>query len=206
MGFSSKNTRMGCHFLLQGPLGYAKYKLGLAKSICQQLNDHRGICHLPVRLQVAELWHPVREFRVENEALWAPGNRSLDCCHCSVSKSCLTLCNPMDYSSPAYPVFHYLQELAQTHVHWVSDAIQPSHLMSFPSPPALNFPSIRVFLFVCLFVLTKSQLFTSGGQSIGALASVLPMDIQDWFPLGLTGLISLLSKGLSRVFSNTIGL
>ena len=152
MGFSSKNTRMGCHFVLQGPLGYAKYKLGLAKSICQQLNDHRGICHLPVRLQVAELWHPVREFRVKNEALWAPGNRSLDCCHCSVSKSCLTLCNPMDYSSPAYPVFHYLQELAQTHVHWVSDAIQPSHLMSFPSPPALNFPSIRVFLFVCLFV------------------------------------------------------
>ena len=50
-----------------------------------------------------------------------------------------------------------------------------------------------------------SQLFTSGGKSIGALASasVLPKNIQDWFPLGWTGLISLLSKGLSRVFSNT---
>ena len=48
-----------------------------------------------------------------------------------------------------------------------------------------------------------SQLFTSGGQSIGALASVLPMNIHGWFPLGLTGLISLLSKGLSRVFSST---
>ena len=50
-----------------------------------------------------------------------------------------------------------------------------------------------------------SQFFTSGGQSIGvsALASVLPMNIQDWFPLGLTGLISLLSKGLSKIFSNT---
>ena len=48
-----------------------------------------------------------------------------------------------------------------------------------------------------------SQLFTSGGQIIGALASVLPMNIQDWFPLGWTGLISLQSKGLSRVFSNT---
>ena len=49
-----------------------------------------------------------------------------------------------------------------------------------------------------------SQLFTSGGQSIGTSASVLPMNIQDWFPLGLTGLISLLSKGLSRAFSRTI--
>ena len=49
----------------------------------------------------------------------------------------------------------------------------------------------------------KSQLFTSGGQSIGASASVFPMSIQSWFPLGLTGLISLQSKGLSRGFSNT---
>ena len=49
----------------------------------------------------------------------------------------------------------------------------------------------------------KSQFFESGGQNIGASASVLPVNIQDWFPLGLTGLISLLSKGLSRVFSNT---
>ena len=59
------------------------------------------------------------------------------------------------------------------------------------------FPSIRVF--------SISQFFASGGQSIGAsaLASVLPMNIQDWFPLGLTGLISLLFKGHSRVFSNT---
>ena len=48
-----------------------------------------------------------------------------------------------------------------------------------------------------------SQLFTSGGQSFGASASVLPMNIQGWFPLGLTGLFSLLSKGLSRVFSST---
>ena len=48
-----------------------------------------------------------------------------------------------------------------------------------------------------------SQLFASGGQSIGTLASVIPVNIQDWFPFGLTGLISLLSKGLSRVFSTT---
>ena len=58
-----------------------------------------------------------------------------------------------------------------------------------------SFPASRSF--------PMSRLFTSGGQCIGASASVLPMNIQDWFPLGLTGLISLLSKGLSRVFSNT---
>ena len=58
-----------------------------------------------------------------------------------------------------------------------------------------SFPASRSF--------PMSRLFTSGGQCIGASASALPMNIQDWFPLGLTGLISLLSKGLSRVFSNT---
>ena len=70
------------------------------------------------------------------------------------------------------------------------------------------FPCIRFFvcLFLFLFFLTKSQPFTSGGWSIGASASasVLPMNIHSWFPLGWTGLISLLLKGLSRVFSNTI--
>ena len=51
---------------------------------------------------------------------------------------CLTLCNPMDCSTPGLPVHHQLPELAQTHVHRVSDAIQPSHCLSSPSPPALN--------------------------------------------------------------------
>ena len=60
-----------------------------------------------------------------------------DCC-CSFSQSCLTLCEPMDCSMPGFPVFHYLLEFAQTHVHWVSDAIQPSHPLSSPSPPAFN--------------------------------------------------------------------
>ena len=53
-------------------------------------------------------------------------------------KSCLTLCNPMDCNIPASPVHHQLPEFTQTHVHWVSDAIQPSHPLSSPSPPALN--------------------------------------------------------------------
>ena len=56
----------------------------------------------------------------------------------SGTQSCLTLCNPMDCSTPGFPVHHQLPELAQTHVHWVGDAIQPSHLLSSPSPPAFS--------------------------------------------------------------------
>ena len=100
----------------------------------------------------------------------------------------------MDCSMPDFPVYHQLLELAQTHVHWVSDAIQPSHPLSSSSLPAFqtsgSFP--------------MSQFFALGGLSIAvsASASVLPMNIQDWFPLGLIGLISLQSRGLLRVFSN----
>ena len=59
-----------------------------------------------------------------------------DCC--SVAKSCLTLCKPMDCSTLDFPVLHYLLEFAQTHVHCVSDAVQPSHPLSSPSLPAFN--------------------------------------------------------------------
>ena len=93
-------------------------------------------------------------------------------------------------------VLHNLPEFAQTHIHWAGDAIQPSHPLSPPSPPALNLPQHQgLFQWV----------FTLCSQSIGASASafVRPVNFQDWFPLGLTGLISLQSKGLSRVFSNT---
>ena len=62
-----------------------------------------------------------------NTGLWG-------CCCCSVAKLCLTLSDPMDYSTPGFPVLHYLPEFAETHVHWVSDAIQPSHPLSSPSP------------------------------------------------------------------------
>ena len=57
----------------------------------------------------------------------------------------MTLCNPMDGSTPDFPILHYLSEFAQTHVHWVDDAIQPSRPLSPPSPPPSIFPSIRVF-------------------------------------------------------------
>ena len=62
----------------------------------------------------------------------------LICCHCSVSQLCPTLCDSMDCSMSGFPVLHHLLELAQTHVHWVSDAIQPSHPLSSPCPPAFN--------------------------------------------------------------------
>ena len=114
----------------------------------------------------------------------------------SVAQSCPTLCDPMNCSQPGLPVHHQLLEFTQTHVHWVSDAIPPSHLRS-PTSPVLSLSQHQS--------LPMSQLFTSGGQSIGvsALTSVLPMNTQDWSPLVWTGWISLQSKGLSRVFSNT---
>ena len=116
----------------------------------------------------------------------------------SVAQSCPTLCNPMNPSTPGLPVHHQLPESTQTHVHWVSDAIQPSHPLLSPSPPAQPFPASGSF--------QMSQLFASSGQSIGvsAATSVLPMNIQDGFLLGWTSWISLQSKRLSRVFSNTI--
>ena len=66
-------------------------------------------------------------------------------CCCSVTQLYLTLCDPTDYSMPGFLVLHHLPELAQTYVHWVSDSIQPSHPLSFLSPPALIFPNSRVF-------------------------------------------------------------
>ena len=116
----------------------------------------------------------------------------------SVTQSCLTVCNSMDCSMPGFPVHHQLLEPAQTHVHPVGDAIQPPHPLLSPSSLAFlqSFPASGSF--------PISRFFASGGQSIGvsALASVLPMNIQDWFPLGLTGLTSLQFKGLSSFFSN----
>ena len=63
----------------------------------------------------------------------------------SVTQSCPTLCDSMNCSTPGLPVHHQVLEFTQTHVHWVGDAVQPSHPLLSPSPPALNFPSIRVF-------------------------------------------------------------
>ena len=101
----------------------------------------------------------------------------------------------MDCSMPGFPVLHCLPEFAQTYIHWVNDAIQPSLLYPSSSCPE-SFPASGYF--------PISQPFTSHGESIRASASawVLRMNLQGWFSLGLTGLISLQSKGLSRVFSS----
>ena len=119
----------------------------------------------------------------------------LNCC--SVSQSRLTLCDPMDCSKPGFHVHHQLLRLLKL---MSIESVIPSNHFILCHPPLLLpliFPSIRISY--------NSRFFTSGGQSIGvsASASVLPMNIQGWFPLGLTDLISFLSKGLSRVFSRT---
>ena len=105
----------------------------------------------------------------------------------------------MDCSVQGFPIHHQLSEIAQTYVHRLGDAIQPPHPLSTLSVFHLS-QHQGIFFF-----LSVSQFFTSGGQSIGAeaSASVLPINIQGSFPLGLTDLISLQSKGLSGVFSNT---
>ena len=71
-------------------------------------------------------------------ALQSCPSAKLKCCCCSVTKLCPTLCHPMDCSTPGFTVRHQLPEFAQTHVHRVGDAIQPSHPLSSPSPPALH--------------------------------------------------------------------
>ena len=123
--------------------------------------------------------------------LWRRGSWNRCCC-CSVTKLCLTLCDPMNCSTPGFPVLYYLLEFAQTHFHWL---VMPSNhlilchlLLLLPS----IFPSISVF---------SNE--SAGGQSIGVSAStsVLPMNTQDW-SLQCPSWISLQSKGLSRVFSN----
>ena len=102
----------------------------------------------------------------------------------SVVQPCLTLCDPMDCSMPGLPVYQQLQEFTQTQVRWVGDAILASRPLS-PLFCLQYFPVSGSF--------PMSQLFAWGGQNIGvsASASVLPMNSQDWSPLGWTDWISL---------------
>ena len=103
----------------------------------------------------------------------------------SVAKSCPTLCNLMDCNMPGFPVLHHLKEFTQTHA---IESVMPNHLIL--CHPLLPLPA----------VFPSTRVFSSGGQSIGvsSSAAVLPMIIQGWFPLRLTGLISLLSRGFSK--------
>ena len=111
------------------------------------------------------------------------------------------LCDPMDYSMPGCPVHHQLPEPTQTHVHQVSDAIQPSHPLSSPFPPAFNL-SQHQGLFKWVSSSHQVAKILEFQLPISEFLKI-PMNFQDWFPLGWTSGISLQSKGLSRAFSNT---
>ena len=118
-------------------------------------------------------------------------------CCCSVTKLCPTLCNPVDCSTPGFPVLTISQSLLR--LMSIESVVPSNHLIL--CCPLLLLPSI----FSTSGSFPMSQRFTTGGQNFGASASasVLLMNIQDWFPLGLIGLIFLLSKRLGRVFSST---
>ena len=113
----------------------------------------------------------------------------------SVTQSCTTLCSPIDCSAPGPPVHHYLLEFPQTHVHWIGDAIQPSHpLSSLILPPSI-FPSIRVFSSESVLHIRwpKYWSFSFSISPSSEYSRLISFRI-DWLNL---------SKGLSRVFSNT---
>ena len=143
------------------------------------------------KLKLSEIWSIWSHFQIVL--------KTVEVQFSSVTQLCPTLCDPMNRSTPGLPVHQQLLESTKTRVHWVSDAIQPSHpLSSIPFSSCLqSFPASGSF--------PASQLFSSSGQSIGvsALTSDLPINTQDWSPLEWTGWISFQSKGLSRVFSNT---
>ena len=132
----------------------------------------------PTRLR-QYLGHKMAGFRLKQR--WEEGPDVVICC--SVARSHPPLCFPIDCSTPGSSALHYLPEFAQTPVHWVSDANQSPHPLSplFFLPSI--FPSIRVFY-------NEWALRIWWPKSIGASASVLPMNTEGWCPLGLTGLIS----------------
>ena len=120
---------------------------------------------------------------------------------CSVTQLCLTPCNPTDCSIPHCPVLLHLMELAHAQVHWVGDAIQPSHHLSFPSPPAFNLSQHQG---LCQWVGSSHQvakLLELQHQSFQWMFRTLQLALE--LPLELAGLISSQSKRLSRLFSNT---
>ena len=106
---------------------------------------------------------------------------TLSCC-CSVAQSCLTLCDPMDCSMPGFPVLHHLTELVQTHVHWVGDAIQPSHPL--PTPFAFNLSQHQgLFRWVTLCVRWPKYWSFSYSNSLSVEYSGLISFRMDWLDL-----------------------
>ena len=114
-----------------------------------------------------------------------------------VALLCPTLCDPMDCSMPGLPVHNQLPEFNQTHVHWVGDAIQPSHPLSSPFPPTSIFPSIRGFSDESVLHIRwpKYWSFSFSISPSNEYSGLISFRIDGW--------IFLQSKGLSRVFFNT---
>ena len=126
-------------------------------------------------------------------SLW--GNSPCCCCYWSVTQLCPTLCDPINCSTPGFPVLHCLLEFAQTHAHWVGDAIQSSHPLLPSSPQPSIFPSTMVFS-------NQLALHIRWPKYWNISFSISPSnEYSRLFSLGLTGLISFKFKGLSRVFS-----
>ena len=117
--YPSKNIGVSCHFLLQGLFPTKGSNSRLLRLLHWQVDS----------LPLSHMGSPYEYVQFS-----------------SVTQLCLTLCNSMNCSTPGLPVHHQLLEFAQIHVHWVSDAIQPSHPLSSPSPPAPN-PSQHQSLF-----------------------------------------------------------
>ena len=164
-----------CSFLLVVVLGLPWLNLGLALSLVAFLPTFLPYLFLSLlRTLVIRFWAHPRN----------PGWSHLCCCCCSVTKLYPTLCDSMSCSTPGFPVLHCLPKFAQTHPlsQWYHPIISSS-ATSFSFCPQ-SFPASGSF--------SMSQIFASGGQSIGTSVSVLPM--KGWFPLGLTSLISLQSK------------
>ena len=137
--FPGTNTGMDCHFLLQGI--FQRWDLCLLQLLHWEADSlplrHLGSCS-PAIENTYDLSCLTLSFWSSSswgdEMLWVCGLVQFS----SVGQSCPTLCNPMGCSTPGLPVHHQFPEFTQTHVHWISDAIQPSHPLSSPSPPAFN--------------------------------------------------------------------
>ena len=153
----------------------------MGENLLAQLSSMKGI-----NAELKENWGEQSAELGEAKPCWVSSSVQFSC-------SVVTLCEPVDCSTPGLPVHHQLPEFTQTHVHQVSDAIQPSHPLPSPSPPTFNLSSIKVFSNESVPCIRWPK-YWSFNFSIRK---------SDWFPLGWTGWISLQSKGLSRVFSNT---
>ena len=131
-----------------GKKGQADLRLPIPGSGVQysssQLHLSRPLFNLPLG-STPIYYHETQRKKTWLERLWTPRSVQFS----SVAQSCPTLCDPMNCSTPDLPVHHQLLEFTQTHVHWVSDAIQPSHPLSSPSPPALSLSQHQGLLHEC---------------------------------------------------------